>query len=359
MLSVLLLAIEHRLRVIHPASLLFLMLLVLVFAVGIGAFGGIFWRLVRGRWRNASLQWRFAALVPAILWAAWGSYAYDHFSRREIPRNLPMRLIEIAGASVMEARVAYLWPHRLETERLVMFYGNDVADPRGDAAAMDLHIARMEALTGLRLRSKIFYVRGPIFSGRHVSFRGLAFGNADSPARYVDRHELAHAVIGQHEQPDPDPPTLLSEGWAESQLITAADLANSALRERQMIAQWSASWKRMTNAQRDEFRKTLIDPEGFERLLKLPSSDGHVDGWLRELTNSRWYHHDNGAVYVIGGAFVDHLLRRYGAGRFVQLYFACRLGTFDRECSRILGADLDTLEKHFWDDEQRLVGNKG
>jgi hypothetical protein len=296
-----------------------------------------------------------AAVVPAIIWAAWGGYAYDRFSRREIPRNLPMRLIEMAGASVMEARVVYLWPHRLETQRLVMFYGNDVTDPQRDAGAMDQHVARMEDLTGLRLRSKIFYVRGPIFSGRHVSFRGLAFGFSRSPANNVDRHELAHAVIGQHEQPGSDPPTLLSEGWAESQSITSVVLANSALRHRQMIAQWSSTWKKLTGLQREELRKTLVDPDGFERLLSLASSGGQVHSWLRELTGPRWYHHDNGAVYVIGGAFADHVLRYYGAGRFVQLYFACRPGTFERECSRILGADLDTLERRFWDDERRLV----
>jgi hypothetical protein len=66
----------------------------------------------------------------------------------------------------------------------------------------------MERLLGLPVRNKIFYVRGPLLGGRHVSFRGLAYGTAESPARYVDRHELAHAVIGQHMPADLQAPTL-------------------------------------------------------------------------------------------------------------------------------------------------------
>src|SRR5207245_3719990 len=121
--------------------------------------------------------------------------------------------------------------------RLAVFYGPDVTDPRGDAEAMDRHVAEMERLTGLTLRRKIFYVRGAIFYGRHVSFRGLAYGSPQSPAGYVDRHELAHALIGQHERPDSYPPTLLVEGWAESQSNTSEDLARGALRHRHMVAE--------------------------------------------------------------------------------------------------------------------------
>jgi hypothetical protein len=54
-------------------------------------------------------------------------------------------------------------------------------------------------------------------------------------------------------------------------------------------------------------------------------------------------------------AFVDFLIRRDGAHRFVELYFACRPGTFAASCQSIYGTDLDGLEKQFWDDlEQRI-----
>ena len=128
---------------------------------------------------------------------AWGEYAYRRNRERAVPKNLPMQLIVVAAASVIEARLEYLSPHRIETERLVMFYDDRVKDPRRDADAMDRHVARMEELTGLRLRTKISYVRGPLFDDRHMSFLGLAFGSSESPPGYVDLHELAHAMIGQ------------------------------------------------------------------------------------------------------------------------------------------------------------------
>jgi hypothetical protein len=57
----------------------------------------------------------------------------------------------------------------------------------------------------------------------------------------------------------------------------------------------------------------------------------------------------------VGGAFVNFLLRRAGAGRFVDLYFACRPGMFEAECRRVYGADLDSLEAEFWEDAERLA----
>lgn len=112
----------------------------------------------------------------------------------------------------------------------------------------------------------------------------------------------------------------------------------------------------MTEAQRQELRQTLIDPEGTERLLRIASQHGgNVPSWLDELTSDVWYHHDAGPVYPVGGAFTEYLLRTYGAGRFVQLYFACRPGTFALECQRILGSDLPTLETQFWQDVERIA----
>jgi hypothetical protein len=54
----------------------------------------------------------------------------------------------------------YTYPHRLESERLVMFYDDGLTDPERDLAAMDRHVARLEALTGSPLRAKIYWVRG-------------------------------------------------------------------------------------------------------------------------------------------------------------------------------------------------------
>jgi hypothetical protein len=74
-----------------------------------------------------------------------------------------------------------------------------------------------------------------------------------------------------------DSPTLLAEGWAESQSVDAVTLAAHALRFRQ----------------------------------QRPSKDGPAVCYLRQLTDSFWYHRHGGAVYSVGGAF-DFLIRDYG-----------------------------------------------
>ena len=354
-LSVVLLAIEHRLRVLHPASVLFLFFMVLTLGPALAAVAIALWRVAVGQWRHISPWWTIAAILPAIGWASWGAYGFRALHTREVPRNLSIRLLEIAGASVMEARAVYLMPHRIETSRLIMFYDDGIPDPQRDAAEMDQHVARMETLTGLRLRTKIFLARAPVLANRHVSFLGLAFGSSQGPAGYVDRHELAHAVIGQHGGLGADPPTLLAEGWAESQSKSSEQLAEEAVNLRSLISDWRSKWPQMTPSQKEEQLRAFVDPEGIARLISMDSAYGGEPSYLRELTRSFWYHHDNGAVYSIGGALADYLIRTYGAGKFVQLYFACRPDRFEQECKRVLGIELESLEKDFWQDEGRIA----
>lgn len=269
-------------------------------------------------------------LLPACLSAALGWYAADRWKRREVPHNLPLALAKVAGGSLMEGHARFLYPGRVETPRLVMFHHGRVADPGRDAEAMDRHVAALEALTGMPLRAKIYWVRGKALGQGGLAFGGLALGSSESPADwqaggYVDRHELAHAVLYQHYGPDTDPPMLLVEGWAESQSRDGHSLVGRALeaRRRRAAGESWAAWR---------------EPGGT---------------CLGGLTGPTWYHQDSGPVYDVGGAFVDFLLRRGGAGRFVELYFTCGEETFGADCRRVYGADLDTLEKEFWDDVGR------
>ncbi len=223
----------------------------------------------------------------------------------------------------MELQAWYGYPHRLETERLIMFYDDQVTDPQGDAAAMDRHVARMEKLTGKRLQAKIYWVRGSLLGKSGFCNRGVVSGSSDSPAGSLDRHELAHAVLCQHETPDTDPPTLLSEGWAVSQ--EWAD-------DRPFLAQMAVK-----SRQGGEVNQSFQAWSGSRACL-------------RDLTTPTWYHHDSGPVYPVGGAFVDFLIRRFGAEQFLELYCTCRPDRFEVACQRILGVDLDTLEQLFWED---------
>jgi hypothetical protein len=173
----------------------------------------------------------------------------------------------------------------------------------------------------------------------------------------VDAHELAHAVETQHDSPDRDHPTLLGEGWGESRSVGVQELAQRALAVRERLAGMGQNWGNLSDSERAEILSHMIEPRGEERLLKKVWEQGPAISYLRELTDSFWYHRHSGPVYSIGGAFVDFLVRRQGGRRFIELYFGSRPGTFEGDCQRVYGLDLDTLEKHFWKETERLAAD--
>jgi hypothetical protein len=354
-LSVGLLWGEHRLRVLHPLAMLFILLLVVSYAAAVGGLVRGLWRVFCGPWRVIALGWTGLSLVPGLLWPGLGWYGLHEWHRREVSRHLPNTLFKMAAASLMEAQARYLYPQRVETERLVMFYRDDLANPQGDAEAMDRYVARLVEMTGLPLREKIWWVRGPLLDQSGLTLYGLAPGSSESPPAALDRHELAHAVLCQHDYPDSDPPTFLMEGWAESQSGDSKVLASRALSQRRLFTVSKGRWARMSDVEQTEFLHTLLGPTGGQQLLTRRTDAGGIPSYLQEPTGPFWYHHDVGQVYPVGGAFVDFLIRRDGAHRFVELYFACRPGTFEASCQSIYNTDLDGLEKQFWDDlEQRI-----
>jgi hypothetical protein len=355
-LSVAFLWVEHRLHVLHPYALPWLLLLTLTVGAALAALLRGLWRLLRGPRRPAALAWTLAGSTPAVLWLALASYGFHQWGKRQVPHNLPWSLAQMAGASLMETQARFTYPHRLESQRLVMFYDDRVTDPEGDIQEMDRHVAAMEEKTGLHLRTKIYLVRGKLLGLNGLCILSLSLGSWQSPASSLDRHELAHAVLYQHYSPDTDPPMLLVEGWAESLSQNSKTLAEQALSHRQFLVECGRTWGGQSDSQKEEVARSFVDREGLARLLEKVSQGGEITSFLRELTDSFWYHHDNGPIYPVGGAFVAFLLREYGTRRFVDLYFACRPETFEAECQRIYGADLNILEKRFWEDAERLAG---
>ncbi|MHB1559600.1 MAG: hypothetical protein ACYC61_19300 [Isosphaeraceae bacterium] len=65
---------------------------------------------------------------------------------------------------------------------------------------------------------------------------------------------------------------------------------------------------------------------------------------LRQLTGAGWYHRHQVPVYIYGAPLVDFLLRRFGPEKFLELYTSCRVSTFDADCRRVLGLDVDGLD---------------
>jgi hypothetical protein len=327
LLSIVLLWEQHQFRVLHPWSFLFLLLLAVTILAALCGSACAVWRVVRGPDRLAALAWGFAALLPVVLWAALGTHVLHLAATGRTPKNTLTHIAGMATASLMELQAQFGHPHRMESERLVMFYDDRVTDPQRDLEVMDEHVAHLETITGRRLREKIYWVRGGLLGQSRLAIRGLAIGSSHSPTDWdtadhpdrlsVDRHELAHAVIHQVEPADADAPTLLIEGWAEAQSGTTS-------RTRALWARESrALWRERTGA-------------------------GPRQSYLRELTGPTWYHRNDGPVYNVGGAFVEFIVRKYGTARFLSLYFACRPDRFDAECAAHLGVDLDTLESEFW-----------
>jgi hypothetical protein len=337
LVSIALLWGQHRLGVVHPSAVLFLLLLVLTLLAALGGLIIALARVVRGPRRLAASAWGVFCLLPFCLWAALGAYVLHLASSGQTPKNALTQTASVAIASLMELQARYTYPHQMESERLVMFYDDCVTDPQRDLEAMDHHVAQLEALTGKPLRGKIYWIRGESLGQQRMAFGSLVLGSSRSPLDWEtadhpdrlseDRHELAHAVIHQMQPPDTDAPTLLIEGWAESQAgMTAAKRAEWARQSRDL-------WRERTGA-------------------------GPSGSYLRELTGPEWYHRIDGPVYNVGGAFAEFLLRKYGAERLLGLYFACRPGRFEAECVTQLGVDLESLESEFWVEVERLAAGK-
>jgi hypothetical protein len=317
---------QFQASILHPAAHLFLVLLIVVALLSVGATIRGLYRVLLGPKRSIAFVWMVLALSPAFLSGLLTHYTLDQHRRRNVPVNACTKLAVMAGCSLMELEALHLYPRRMESERLVMFFDDDnVKEPERDLEEMDRHVARLEEMTGRPIRAKIYWVRGPLLGLRNLAFQGLALGSWEGRAAQLDRHELAHAVLYQRHGPDTEPPMMLAEGWAESQSRDRDDLGQIALLAR----------------------------AGHPTLWTVQEWKPNPDACLPELLGPRWYHHDSGPVYHIGGAFVDYVLRKYGTERFVELYLTCRPDSVEADFARTLGVDVPTLESQFWEDVER------
>ena len=326
---------EHQLGVLHPYSLLFFFLLLLTILPTLFILTYGFWRLVRGPKRRRVAGLLVVGVAPALLWLALVGHAIRVLQRHDTSHGLLWGIMSQAMASFMELELNYTssYPHRLESEHLVMFYDERVTSPQRDIEAMEKHVARLMNLTGTRFRAKIYWVRGELSGKTRMAISGLVLGGSTSPNDWesadhpdclsVDRHELAHAVLHQRYGPDTNPPTLLVEGWADSQSgLKREKLAFFALHS----------------------RKLWIERKG-----------DHRASYLRELVTPTWYHHIDGPVYSVGGALSAYLIRTYGVEKFLQLYFTCKPDSFEGDCCSVYGVNFDTLENAFWTEAEKLV----
>ena len=101
---------QHRLGVLHPWALLFLLLLtVTVFASSCGLLGAL-WRVVRGPKPLAALALALPCLAPVGLWAALAVYVLHLVNVSDYPKNILTNTADVAIASLMELQATYGYP---------------------------------------------------------------------------------------------------------------------------------------------------------------------------------------------------------------------------------------------------------
>jgi hypothetical protein len=315
-------------RVIHPHFLPLVSLMLLGCAAGIAAAGLGLWRTIRGPSRRGAVGWSLAGAIPILLWAAHGTYA---MSTVRTPGNRPMdyrlKLADVGAAAIADGLVRLAYPNRLVGEHTVMIYDH-CADPEADVAEMDRHIDQVGKTLGRSLPTKVYWVRGGLLGIRGVSLVGTAVCSIEDPSErkagrlsYLDRHETAHNVFHDQLPATACPPTVLYEGWAESQ-------SGEPLHER---------------------ARELLEKRGGRRLARS----------ARQLLSPEMYGHGGWEVYFQGGLLVDFLVRRYGGEKFFELCATCRPETIADDCQRVYGADLDELDDLFWGDlRDRAYGKR-
>ena len=91
-LSLGLLWYQHRARVLHPYSLLFLSLLTLTFSSAVLGLAYATWSALHGPRRRVVLAWGVGSLVPALLWGLLSLYAIHQLGTGEVPNHIWWKL---------------------------------------------------------------------------------------------------------------------------------------------------------------------------------------------------------------------------------------------------------------------------
>jgi hypothetical protein len=317
-----LLEIEHRLGVQHFRYTPFLLLMGLMGA-GCGmAVVLVVGNLARGREPNRSVAWALLGLLPAGLWMAVGVLGLANWTVRYVPNDLMMNLGRRAGASLMEFEAAWMYPRRIASPRLVMAY-RDLGTPAADVAAMERYLAGVERLLERPLRSRIHWVRGNAIGVGRLSTYGVSLGSdtSDPAQTWVDRHELAHAVLAQFVPPAADLPTVLSEGWAQAQ---------------------SYGWLTPT----DPDDRAHLDADALAEVRQLRHAPDFRH--LHTLFGPDWYHQDSGPVYEYGAILVRYLVRHHGINKFLKLCATIRPDRVDETFRAVYGTSLAALERNLY-----------
>lgn len=252
-------------------------------------------------------------MLPLIFWPWWVSDLYwKATTRQSLPRGWTVDPVAAVGATLADAEAHYRYPRRIAGRKVTMIDGGQPSNPNPLVDAMDSHIESMCDLLKTKLDRAVYWVRGPLLGSTGQSLAGWAIcddpGEPYLPLRPIDLHEVAHATLSLLCEPDSDPPTILTEGWAEFQ-----------------------------SQDRVEMRR---------KLLRTWDSPGEMPAWNRWI-KPEWYGKSDGLVYVVGGPLVEFLLEAHGPKKFLQLYIQSRRAHFETTFEQIYGFPWGDLESTF------------
>jgi hypothetical protein len=317
------LAMMFIMRVWHPHFLPVTVLVLLLVIASVALLVGGLWRLVVGPRRLRALTWLLLGVAPLLFFASFVLYGLRLGYGRQLVIDLPLRMLVPFGESMFDLLARFQYPVRTGGETVVMI-SKPLANGPAQVAAMDRHVqALCKRLEGRPDPRRIHWVRGTLLGITPHGLNGLCLACApgEEPAgaeglTSLDRHEVAHCVLSSIVPADFDPPSVLSEGWAQ---------ANQGDNEKIVALR---AWEHRESGE------------------AIP---------LRELTGPFWYSRHQYPAYVQGAALVNHILRKYGPAKFMELYRTCRPATAAADFKSVLGVSLDDLDAAYWAEVKQMA----
>jgi hypothetical protein len=296
----------------HPHHLPVTVLL-LVFLIAGGALivgGGA--RTVFGPQRLRALTCLLLGLAPLLFFAGHVLYGLRVGYSRNLRLDMPLKVLVPFGESFADFLTRFVYPVRTAGATVVMIAG-PTPGAAEQVALMDQHVKRLWGrLGGLSTTRRVHWVRGPLLGMEARAVHSVCLGsradqssNGGRELSTLDRHEVAHCVLSSFMPADVEPPSVLSEGWAQA------------------------------NQGDDESALAANALESHERGQWIP---------LRDLTGPDWYSRHLWPAYLQGAPLVNYILREHGPEKFLELYRTCRPTSFAEDCKRVLGQTVDELE---------------
>ena len=300
-----------RVGYLRPHALWGLLSLVLMFTPMIWLAASALRRIVCGPCRLRAVGWLLVGATPLVWICAYLTELNLQARTRTFTLTAPARVTLVWLSSMMDIEARRRYSRWTRGRYAVLMDDGQTPTPEKLVAEMDNHIQVMSDLLGQPVPEMEFpWVRGSLFGLNRLSIAPWALcGQGRNPGELtdLDRHEVAHSLINALSSPDGHPPSLLGEGWAESQ-----------------------SWDR--NEQIRNLAK--------KRQEGLTCS-------LQEMVGPDRYHR-GGPAYWEGGPVVNYLMERYGPKTFFRLYSGTREDSFHDDCQAILGDSWETVEEDFW-----------